>query len=114
MARYIEANPVRAGLTESAMQWPWSSHAARGATTDGMQPDSFPILLPEDWASSVDTPLTDAELEKLRNSVNRQSPFGKEDWRDELCVKMGLESTVRPRGWSKGRKRGINKQPVPL
>jgi len=114
VARYIEANPVRAGLSESAAHWIWSSHAARGAETDGVHPDSFPIPLPNDWSSYVDTPLTDVEMEKLRNSVNRQTPFGKEDWRDELCGKMGLESTVRSRGWLKGRKRVINNQPVPL
>jgi REP element-mobilizing transposase RayT len=39
---------------------------------------------------------------------------GKEDWKKELCGKMGLESTVWPRGWQKGRKRGVNNQPVPL
>jgi len=99
VARNIEANPVRAGLTEHAVRWPWSSHAARGATTNGMHPDSFPVLLPEDWASYIYTPLTDAELHKLRNSVNRQSLFVKEDWKDEMCLKLGLESTVRPRGW---------------
>jgi putative transposase len=114
VARYIEANPVRAGLSESATHWLWSSHATRGAGTDGVHPDSFPIPLSDDWSSYVDTPLTDTEIEKLRNSVNRQTPYGKEDWRDELCGKMGLESTVRSRGWQKGRKRGTNNQPVPL
>lgn len=105
---------MRAGLTVSAAQWQWSSHAARNAVTDGLLPDALPIALPDDWANYVDMPLTDAEIEKVRNSVNRQTPFGKEDWRDELCGKMGLESTVRPRGWPKGKKRDVNKQPVPL
>jgi putative transposase len=114
VARYIEANPVRAGLSEGAAQWPWSSHAVRGFESDGIHLDSFPMPLPDDWSSYVDTPLTDAEIEKLRNSVNRQTPFGKEDWRDDLYGKMGLESAVRSRGWLKGRKRGINNQPVPL
>lgn len=114
VVRYIEANAVRAGLSASAAQWPWSSHASRIAYSEGMQADTLPITLPDDWAAYVDTPLTDSEIEKLRNSVNRQAPYGKEDWRDELCGKMGLESTVRPRGWQKGRKREANKQPVPL
>ena len=114
VARYIEANPVRSGLSATASQWPWSSHAARSAATEGLLPDIFPISIPDDWAVYVDTPLTDAEIEKLRNSVNRQTPFGKADWRDELCGKMGLESTLRTRGWQKGRKRDLNKQPVPL
>ena len=110
VARYIEANPVRAGLSATAAQWPWSSHAARNPTNDGMlSPDPLPISLPNDWSTYVDTPLIDGEIAHIRNSVNRQTPFGKSDWRDELCRRMGLESTLRPRGWLKGRKRDTNK-----
>jgi putative transposase len=112
--RYIEANPVRAGLVETATQWSWSSHGSRGINAGDSRFDTLPIPLPLDWTTYVDAPLTDAEIEKLRNSVNRQTPFGSEDWKDELCVRMGLESTVRTRGWQKGRKRGGNNQPVPL
>lgn len=105
VARYIEGNPVRSSLSGTAAQWPWSSHQARNATGEESRPDPLPISLPEDWADFVDTPLTDAEIEKVRNSVNRQTPFGHESWRDELCARMGLESTIRRRGWQKGRKR---------
>jgi len=109
LARYIEANPVRAGLSETAAQWPWSSHSARSATDGDIRPDTLPIALPDDWAAYVDTPFTDAEIEKLRNSVNRQAPFGEEDWRAGICEKMGLQSTLRQRGWLKGRKRSNDK-----
>jgi putative transposase len=105
VARYIETNPVRATLAPAAGQWPWSSYQGRNAATEESRPDPLPISLPEDWAAFVDMPLTEAEIAKVRNSVNRQTPFGCESWRDELCVKMGLESTVRRRGWQKGRKR---------
>ena len=104
VTRYIEGNPVRARLSTTAAQWPWSSHQARNAN-EQVRPDPLPILLPEDWSAFVDTPLTDAEIEKVRNSVNRQTPFGQESWRDELCGRMGLKSTIRARGWQKGRKR---------
>ena len=114
VTRYIEANPVRSGLSATAVQWPWSSHKSRSDATENNHPDALPFPLPEDWEAYVDTPLTDKEIEKLRNSVNRQTPFGQSEWRDELCKKMGLESTVRARGWEKGRKRGSNNQPVPL
>lgn len=103
--RYIEGNPVRAMLSPSAAQWPWSSHQARNAVLEGARPDQLPISLPEDWSTFVDTPLTDSEIEKIRSSVNRQTPFGYEWWRDEICARMGLESTLRQRGWQKGRKR---------
>lgn len=108
VVRYIEGNPVRAALAPTAKQWPWSSHQGRSAATEELSPDPLPIALPADWAGYVDKPLTDSEIEKLRNSVNRQTPFGNETWLEELCVKMGLESTVRRRGWQKGRKRKEN------
>jgi putative transposase len=103
--RYIEGNPVRAMLSPTAAQWPWASHAVRNATLEESLPDQLPIPLPEDWSAFVDTPLTDTEIEKIRNSVNRQAPYGCESWRDEICAKMGLESTLRRRGWQRGRKR---------
>ncbi len=108
VVRYIEANPVRAALAPTAQQWPWSSHQGRSNATGEFSPDPLPFVLPEDWSAFVDTPLTDAEIEKVRNSVNRQTPFGNENWREELCEKMGLESTIRRRGWQKGRKRKLN------
>jgi REP-associated tyrosine transposase len=54
VARYIEANPVRAGLSATAAQWPWSSHAVRSAATESLRPDILPIALPDDWAVYVD------------------------------------------------------------
>lgn len=103
--RYIEGNPVRAMLSPTAAQWPWASHAVRNAPLEESRPDQLPIPLPEDWSTFVDTPLTDTEIEKIRNSVNRQAPFGCDSWRDEICARMGLESTLRRRGWQTGRKR---------
>ena len=105
VVRYIEGTPLRATLAPTAGQWTWSSCQGRNTATEVSRPDPLPISLPEDWTAFVDTPLTDAEIEKVRNSVNRQTPFGYESWRDALCVKLGIESTVRQRGWQKGRKR---------
>ncbi|OGR32821.1 MAG: hypothetical protein A2091_06025 [Desulfuromonadales bacterium GWD2_61_12] len=107
VARYVEGNPVRARLVATAAEWPWSSHRARKAETEDVRPDAFPCPLPVDWGAFVDTPLAAGEIEKLRNSVNRQAPFGNDAWQDKLCVALGLESTVRQRGWQKGRKREI-------
>lgn len=103
--RYIEGNPVRAMLSPTAAHWPWSSHQTRDSASEEQRPDPLPIAMPDNWSAFVDTPLTDAEIQKIRNSVNRQAPFGEESWRNALCAKMGLASTLRPRGWPKGRKR---------
>ncbi len=82
--RYIEANPVRAKMVESATDWPWSSHRARqGTGSAGACPPMcathatthakgsilalLPIELPQPWTEYVDTPMTDVEIFKMRN-----------------------------------------------
>jgi len=97
VARYIEANPVRAGLVPAALEWEWSSHAERvGGKSEFIS--EFPLSLPDDWSDFVNVALTENELEKLRQSVNRQAPYGEEQWQLEICKKLGLESTLKSRG----------------
>lgn len=98
MLRYVEANPVRAGLVSSAEEWMWSSHRSR--VEGKMDPllDELPIELPAHWKSSVDEPWRQEELERLRLSVNRQSPFGDPEWQQAVAEQLGLESTLRKRG----------------
>ena len=103
VARYIEANPVRAGLVPSALEWQWSSHIERvGGESELIS--QFPIPWHVDnWTDYVDVALTDKELDKLRTSVNRQAPYGEEAWQLETCKKLGLESTLKSRGRPKKR-----------
>jgi putative transposase len=96
--RYVERNPVRAGLAASAIDWPWSSHKERLGQASPVVIDACPIQLPVDWAGYVNEPLSEAELGSLRQSVNRQSPYGTAQWQSKVCAKYGLESTLRPRG----------------
>ncbi len=51
----------------------------------------------------VQTPQTEAELEALRRSVVRGSPFGEASWQEQTAKRLGLQSTLRPRGrpWPK-------------
>lgn len=97
--RYIEGNPARAGIVPSARDWPWNSHRDRvGPGRGGQIPADMPIALPPDWTAYVDQPWRKEELERLGQSVRRQTPFGDGDWQMEVCEKYGLESTVRKRG----------------
>ena len=41
---------------------------------------------------------TEAELARLRRSVNRGTPFGMAAWTRETAGRMGLEPTLRPLG----------------
>jgi putative transposase len=57
--RYVEGNPVRAGLVNSARDWVWSSHTDRIEKSAYYLIDKVPIEIPEDWGKYVDEPLTD-------------------------------------------------------
>jgi putative transposase len=96
--RYIEGNPVRAGLVKSAQDWQWSSHLESSGAKARDIVAASPIELPPAWTEYVDTPLTDEECETVRQSVNRQAPFGRPDWVLKTCRELGLESTIKPKG----------------
>jgi putative transposase len=96
--RYVEANPVRAGLVGSAKEWLWSSHKERTGEKSRLLMDEIPVGLPKGWDRYVDEPLREKELNRLRQSVNRQSPYGALMWQMEVSKELGLESTLRPRG----------------
>ncbi|MCD6317474.1 transposase [Candidatus Aerophobetes bacterium] len=102
--RYVEGNPVRAGLVNSAKEWLWSSHREIIGEEPRSLIDKLPIELPQEWSKYVDEPLTDKELEKLHQSVNRQSPYGTPMWQMQVAKEVGLESTLRP--WGRPRKNG--------
>ena len=74
--RYVEGNPVRAGMVASAREWPWSSHRENLGEVGRGVIDEGPVELPTDWSAYVDTPLTGNELNKLQKSLHRLVPFG--------------------------------------
>jgi len=90
--RYVLRNPVRAGLVEHAMDWAWSSLRFPQVS------DPVAVELPTEWLQWIDQPLFDHELGTLRTCVNRQQPYGTEDWQAQIAVALGLESTMRRRG----------------
>ena len=96
--RYVEGNPVRAGLVKFAKDWPWSSHRERIDKNYNQLIDEIPFELPDEWAKYVDEPLTAKELEIFRKNVTRQSPYGSEEWQVQISKRLGLESTIRSRG----------------
>jgi putative transposase len=101
--RYVERNPVRAGLASAAWAWRWSSHRERIGWDALSLLDPGPVSLPPDWSGFIRRPLTRAEIERVRRSVRRRTPFGSPGWQEQVCGELGLESTLRPRGRPKKR-----------
>ena len=63
LVRYIEANPVVAGLVDRAEQWPWSGFAERLSGRRRIL-DNGPVPLPVDWSAIVNRPSIDDDYEE--------------------------------------------------
>jgi putative transposase len=76
-ARYVELNPVRAGLTKRAQDWPWSSARAHVSGRDDGLVQARPLLdRAPDWLAFLAGGLDDAERETIRSSERTGRPLG--------------------------------------
>lgn len=96
--RYVERNALRAGLVDDARMWPWGSLAWRCGSQYQWLMETCPVELPLNWAQWVNSPQTSAELDGIRTCVNRQRPYGADDWVDRTAAEFGLESSLRAVG----------------
>ena len=96
--RYIEANPLRAGLVEKAQQWQWSSLAAKNRTNTMFKLCQGPVILPNNWSKLVNDVVENNDKEDLNNSIKRGAPYGDNEWKMIAVKKLKLESTIRPKG----------------
>lgn len=98
VCRYVERNALRANLVMRAERWRWSSLWQQVENSWSVSLDTWPLPRPGNWVQYVNEPETKAELEALRTSVKRGSPFGAIVWRDEVAATLGVEHTVRSFG----------------
>lgn len=103
--RYVERNALRAKLVARAEDWPWSSlwlRANRRGVAQGGEDvptlSDWPTDRPRNWVRRVNQVESEAELKALRGSVKRGAPFGGEAWVRRTAKRLGLESTLNPRG----------------
>ena len=59
---------------------------------------NWPVAPPRNWVASVNRPETPEELDALRICVARGRPFGGERWLARTTQRLGLDTTLRPRG----------------
>ena len=113
--RYIEANPLRAKIVDSAEKYPWSSYAVHGL---GRVSDLIDPLVPYEqlspylkvrhrkWEELVHLPLPEDQLLGIRQSNATGLPYGSEAWVQKLAKKLKFDLTIRPRGRPRKKKRG--------
>jgi putative transposase len=94
--RYVERKARRANLVARAEDWRWCS--ATPGISDSLILDPGPVVRPANWLQYVNQPQTEAELERLRDSIRRGRPFGDDSWMARTAAALGLEGSLRPRG----------------
>jgi len=117
VCRYVERNPLRAGLVKRAQNWQWGSLYKRDPRcTD--EPgaaellDDWPVERPRNWLARVHEAQSPAELESLRNCLRRERPFGDDAWAKRIAARTGSEQSLRPRGRPPSRAKRVDAMPA--
>jgi len=98
-ARYVELNPVRAGLCARPEDWSWSSAAAHLAGKDDGLVTVAPLLeLAPDWRTLLDGGLDEAALEAIRKHERTGRPLGSEAFLAGLEARLGRQLKRAPPG----------------
>jgi putative transposase len=90
-ARYVERNPVRAGLVSRAEDWPWSSAAAhvRGQA-DGLAESQWLVeRVGGRWSEYLNQSDDDGLAQRLRRGENTGRPLGEEPFLKRLGRLLG-------------------------
>lgn len=94
-ARYIELNPVRAGLTATAEDYPWSSAAAHVAGRDDELVQTEPLLaLRRNWHDYLTQPFPTEQWEAFRKHERTGRPLGSDAFVADL--ERQTERVLRP------------------
>jgi len=118
VCRYVERNPLRAGLVREAQAWRWGSlwrrlsgtpeqRALLAAWPEGSYPGD------QAWAERVNRTQGAAEEKALQACIKRGRPFGDPAWVSKAAATMDLGHTLRPRGRPKKAEKVKQKHPQP-
>lgn len=104
-ARYIERNPVRAGMVGRAEDYLWSSARAHcGLAGPGiLSPERpFPDCIANwsAWLQRIDEP----EEARLRDASHASLPLGSEEFCEQIGQELGRDLILRPRGRPRQKK----------
>ena len=72
--KYVEANPIRAGIADRFNIWEWSSLWDRATgERDLLHPS--PIWLPDGWRDAVTIPIDPIDIDRIRRPYKRGRPM---------------------------------------
>lgn len=82
LCRYVERNPLTAGLVSRAEDWYWSSlwRRVHGRARKDELLARWPVPYPLGWVDWVNRPQSQRELDAVRGCIKRGCPFGSDGW----------------------------------
>ena len=105
--RYIEANPLRAGIVDDPADYRWSSYPCHGLG----QVDPVLSTFPEwdelgrteaerrrRWRARVRARQSEAELMSVRSSLRSGRPLGDSEWTEQMAQRLKIDLVPHPRG----------------
>lgn len=96
--RYVELNPVRAGLARRPEEWKWSS--ARGhlaGTPDSLVHDTELLKALGDWKAFLESGI-ESELKVIRDHIRSSRPLGDHVLYQKIIDLAGIDLRPRKRG----------------
>jgi putative transposase len=106
VCRYVERNPVRAGLVDRAEAWSWSSLAQHQGRSRELVLTEWPVERPTGWIDVVNEGAQTDE-DQVRTAIRRSAPFGPEPWTILIANRLGIASRIRPGGRPRKTKPGL-------
>ena len=106
--RYVERNPVRAGLVNKAWEWQWSSAAFHsGVSNMEINLEDIKGILDIDvtgWEQYLNTEDNEDQINIIRRNTKQGRPIGTSGFIEEIGAKVGRVLKTLPRGRPKKKK----------
>jgi putative transposase len=117
--RYIELNPVRAGMVQKAADYPWSSFKANAYGKDDQLTWPHPVYLAlgandgerrQAYRGLFRQALEPADMQSLRTGINLCVPVGADRFKAQIERQLQQRISYKPRGRPKKEKVVLDSQ----
>jgi len=96
--RFIESHPLRSGEVDDPLDWEFGSYFCRYGDMPALELSQPPNTCGRNYKRLVKRGSPQKELEAIRNSIRRGTPYGDPVWVARTAKALELESTLRRRG----------------
>ncbi len=98
--RYVERNPLTAGLVKEPLSWKYGSVYRRYNGTEKEKQLLSPWICdePNNYLQALSQSLTVKEIEKIKRSETKGVPFGDSEYVLSIVEKYGVSSILREKG----------------